>query len=220
MISLALGGAAFGVAYLTAYSAFALFGYLPTMQGLGLLVLTALAPAYSRFRAVRFRGRVVHGGSVHRAAFAVDDPGPRVVYGYYIAASLLTLAMVSFRGWRPLIHLSFLFTLAGSAFFAWTAGYFVAGNSAVCFHYWRSWWPFTWRCRSPSGAGRAASSSITRHVIYCAAGGRGDDRAGAGAVARCPRGAILVVCGYLARGVGLAVQPGREGMARTPSSVC
>src|SRR5688572_28567758 len=34
-ISLALGGAAFGVAYLTAYSAFALFGYLPTLQGLG-----------------------------------------------------------------------------------------------------------------------------------------------------------------------------------------
>ena len=32
--SLALGGAAFGVAYLTAYSAFALFGYLPTLQGL------------------------------------------------------------------------------------------------------------------------------------------------------------------------------------------
>src|SRR5688572_21705127 len=34
-ISLALGGAAFGVAYLTAYSAFALYGYLPTLQGLG-----------------------------------------------------------------------------------------------------------------------------------------------------------------------------------------
>ena len=41
VISLALGGAAFGVAYLTAYSSFALFGYLPTMQGLGVLVLTA-----------------------------------------------------------------------------------------------------------------------------------------------------------------------------------
>ena len=72
-------------------------------------------------------------GAFIAPAFAVDDPGPRVVYGYYVAASLLTLAMVSFRGWRPLIHLSFLFTLAGSAFFAWTADYFVPGNSAVMF---------------------------------------------------------------------------------------
>ena len=72
-------------------------------------------------------------GAFMAPAFAVDDPGPRVVYGYYVAISLLTLAMVSFRGWRPLIHLSFLFTLAGSAFFAWTADYFVPGNSAVMF---------------------------------------------------------------------------------------
>src|SRR6185503_12032313 len=42
-ISLALGGAAFGVAYLTAYSAFAIFGYLPNLQGLGLLAITAVA---------------------------------------------------------------------------------------------------------------------------------------------------------------------------------
>jgi uncharacterized membrane protein len=41
-VSLAFGGAAFGVAYLTAYSAYALSGYLPNMQGLGLLALTAI----------------------------------------------------------------------------------------------------------------------------------------------------------------------------------
>ena len=72
-------------------------------------------------------------GAFMAPAFAVDDPGPRVVYGYYVAISVLTLAMVSFRGWRPLIHLSFLFTLAGSAFFAWTADYFVPENAGVLF---------------------------------------------------------------------------------------
>jgi hypothetical protein len=46
-----------------------------------------------------------------------------------VAISLLTLCMVSVRGWRPLIHLSFLFTLAGGAFFAWTADYFSAQHA-------------------------------------------------------------------------------------------
>jgi hypothetical protein len=134
VISLALGGAAFGVAYLTAYSAFALFGYLPTLQGLGLLVLTAVgAGVFAVSRSALSLAVLSMVGAFIAPAFAVDDPGPFVVYGYYVAASVLTLAMVSLRGWRPLIHLSFLFTLAGSAFFAWTADYFAPGNSAVMF---------------------------------------------------------------------------------------
>ena len=36
-----MGGAAFGVAYLTAYSAFALFGYVPSATGLALLALVS-----------------------------------------------------------------------------------------------------------------------------------------------------------------------------------
>jgi uncharacterized membrane protein len=134
VISLALGGAAFGVAYLTAYSAFALFGYLPTLQGLGLLVLTAVgAGVFAVSRSALSLAVLSMVGAFIAPAFAVDDPGARVVYGYYVAVSLLTLAMVTFRGWRPLIHLSFLFTLAGSAFFAWTAEYFAPGNSQVMF---------------------------------------------------------------------------------------
>ncbi len=134
VISLALGGAAFGVAYLTAYSAFALFGYLPTLQGLGLLVLTAVgAGVFAVSRSAVSLAVLSMVGAFIAPAFAVDDPGPRVVYGYYVAISVLTLAMVSYRGWRPLIHLSFLFTLAGSAFFAWTADYFVPENAAVLY---------------------------------------------------------------------------------------
>jgi len=134
VISLALGGAAFGVAYLTAYSAFALFGYLPTLQGLGLLVLTAVgAGVFAVSRSAVSLAVLSMVGAFIAPAFAVDDPGPRVVYGYYVAISVLTLAMVSHRGWRPLIHLSFLFTLAGSAFFAWTADYFVPENAGVLY---------------------------------------------------------------------------------------
>jgi hypothetical protein len=50
-VSLALGGAAFGVAYLTAYSAFALFGYLDSETGTALLLLTAVgASVYAATR--------------------------------------------------------------------------------------------------------------------------------------------------------------------------
>jgi uncharacterized membrane protein len=134
VLSLALGGAAFGVAYLTAYSAFALFGYLPTLQGLGLLVLTAVgAGVFAVSRSALSLAVLSMVGAFMAPAFAVEDPGPQVVYGYYVGISALTLLMVAVRGWRPLIHLSFLFTLAGSAFFAWTADYFDVANSGVMF---------------------------------------------------------------------------------------
>jgi hypothetical protein len=131
-VSLALGGAAFGVAYLTAYSAYALFGYLPTLQGLGALALTAVgAGVFAVSRSALSLAVLAMVGAFLAPAFAVDDPGPRYVYGYYIAVSLLTLVMVTLRGWRPLIHLSFLFTLAGGVFFAWTADYFSAAHATV-----------------------------------------------------------------------------------------
>jgi hypothetical protein len=133
-VSLALGGAAFGVAYLTAYSAFALFNYVPDLEGLGLLGLTAIAAGvFAVTRSALSLAVLSMVGAFIAPAFAVDDPGPRIVYSYYVAVSVLTLAMVSFRGWRPLIHLSFLFTLAGGAFFAWTADYFSRGNAGILF---------------------------------------------------------------------------------------
>jgi len=130
-VSLALGGAAFGVAYLTAYSAFALFGYLPTLPGLGLLALTAVgAGVFAVTRGAVSLAVLSMVGAFMAPAFAPEDPGASVVYGYYVAVSLLTLGMVAVRGWRPLIHLSFLFTLVGGAFFAWTADYFSKHNAA------------------------------------------------------------------------------------------
>jgi uncharacterized membrane protein len=124
-LSLVLSGSAFGVAYLTAYSAFVLFGMLDNMTGVGLLMLVAVASGvFAVTRSAVSLAVVAMVGAYLSPAFSVTDPGPLVVYGYYIAATVLTLFMVSVRGWRPLIHLSFLFTLAGGVFFAWTARYY------------------------------------------------------------------------------------------------
>ena len=131
-VSLALGGAAFGVAYLTAYSAFALFNYLSNPLGLALLGLTAAATAsYAVRRSALSLAVLSMVGAFLAPAFATDDPGPSVVYGYYTGASLLALVMVVLRGWRPLVHLSFLFTLAGGVLFAWTRHYYTPAHADV-----------------------------------------------------------------------------------------
>jgi uncharacterized membrane protein len=131
-LSLALGGAAFGVAYLTAYSAFALFGYVPSGTGLALLALvSAGAGVYAVTRGAMALAILAMFGAYLAPAFAVGDPGPLVVYGYYAGASTMTLVLVALRGWRPLIHLSFLFTLAGGAFLAWTSRYYDPSHADV-----------------------------------------------------------------------------------------
>lgn len=131
-VSLALGGAAFGVAYLTAYSAFGLFHYLSNPVGLALLGITsAAAGVYAVTRGAQSLAVLSMIGAFLAPAFSISDPGPQVLYGYYAGASLLTLVMVTLRGWRPLIHLSFLFTLAGGLFFAWTSKYYEPDHAAV-----------------------------------------------------------------------------------------
>ena len=131
-VSLALAGSAFGVAYLTAYSAFALFGYLDNPEGLALLGVTSVATAaYAVSRGAMSLAVLSMLGAFLAPAFAIADPGAAVVYGYYVGASLLTLVLVLLRGWHPLIHLSFLFTLAGGVFFAWTAKYYTGADAGV-----------------------------------------------------------------------------------------
>ncbi len=125
-LSLVLGGAAFGVAYLTAYSAFALFGYLQgPITGVGTLALVSVAAGiYAVTRNAVSLALLSMVGAYLAPAFAIGNPGPAVVYGYYVAISALVLGMVTARGWRPLIHASFLFTLAGGLFFAWTTRFY------------------------------------------------------------------------------------------------
>jgi uncharacterized membrane protein len=123
-VSLALGGSACGVAYLTAYTAFALYGFVSDVTGLALLLMTAIATGvFAVTRSAMSLAILAMIGAWLAPAFAISDPGPSVTYGYYVAASILTMLMVAARGWRPLIHLSLLFTLAGSVFFAWNASY-------------------------------------------------------------------------------------------------
>jgi uncharacterized membrane protein len=131
-VSLALGGAAFGVAYLTAYSAFAMFHYLDTPLGLTLLCLTSTAAGvYAVTRSALSLALLAMVGAYLGPAFAVEDPGPLVVYGYYIVASVMTLIMVSLRNWRALMHLSFVFTIAGGVFFGWTSQYYDPAHADV-----------------------------------------------------------------------------------------
>jgi len=124
-IHLALAGAAFGVAYLTAYSAYGFFNYITDVNALALLALVAVAAGVfavqSNVMSVAILAMV---GAYIAPKFALGTPGVLPVYGYYLAASVLSLIMVTLRGWRPLIHLSFLFTLAGALFFGWSGKFY------------------------------------------------------------------------------------------------
>lgn len=124
-LQLALGGAALGTAYLTAYSAYGFFHFVSDLQALGLLfVVASVATIFaitSRALSIALLAMI---GAYIAPAFALEVPGLVPVYGYYLLASLLTLLMVWQRGWRPLIHLSFIFTLAGALFFGWTQKFY------------------------------------------------------------------------------------------------
>ncbi|MDB5814484.1 MAG: hypothetical protein JWN23_1601, partial [Rhodocyclales bacterium] len=124
-IHLALGGAALGVAYLTAYSAYGYFKFVTSIQALTLLFAVACAATtFAVTRRALSIALLAMVGAFIAPAFALDSPGPVPVYGYYVVASLLSLVMVWLRGWRPLIHLGFLFTLAGALFFGWTHSFY------------------------------------------------------------------------------------------------
>lgn len=124
-LHLALAGTSLGVAYLTAYSAFGFFGYVNSTTALALLILVVAASGVFAVnsRAVSVAVLAMLGAFVS-PAFTIGDPGPAVVYGYYLGASLFTFVLVYLRGWRALIHLSFLFTLAGAIFFGWTREFY------------------------------------------------------------------------------------------------
>ncbi|TNF56120.1 MAG: DUF2339 domain-containing protein, partial [Burkholderiales bacterium] len=124
-LHLALAGASLGVAYLTAYSAYGFFGYVASTTALALLVLVAAATGIFAVRSNALSIAVLAMlGAFVSPAFTLGEPDPTVIYGYYLGASVFTFALVYVRGWRALIHLSFLFTLAGSVFFAWTRAFY------------------------------------------------------------------------------------------------
>jgi uncharacterized membrane protein len=124
-LHVALAGAAMGVCYLTAYAAYGFFGYVTSVQALTLLVLVAaVAGVFAVTSQAMSVAVLALTGAFLAPAFALTDPGPLAVYGYYVAVSLLAAVMIRLRGWRALIHLSFLFTLAGALFFGWTRGFY------------------------------------------------------------------------------------------------
>ncbi|MES2934620.1 MAG: DUF2339 domain-containing protein [Pseudomonadota bacterium] len=131
-IHLALAGAAFGVAYLTAYSAYGFFNYVSSINALALLALVAAAAGVFAMASNAMSVAILAmAGAYVAPGFALSEAGPIPVYGYYLIISVLSLLMVTMRGWRPLIHLSFLFTLAGGMFMGWTANFFQPDYYAV-----------------------------------------------------------------------------------------
>lgn len=124
-IHLALAGSAFGVAYLTAYSAYGFFNYINDINALVLLALVAVAAGvFAVTRNVMSVAILAMVGAYLAPKFAIGQPSVLSIYGYYLVASILSLVMVTLRGWRPLIHLSFLFTLAGALFFGWNGRFY------------------------------------------------------------------------------------------------
>lgn len=131
-VHLALAGAAFGVAYLTAYSAYGFFNFITEVNALALLALVALATgAFAVTNGAMSVAVLAMLGAYLAPHFAIGQPNVMSVYGYYLVASTLTLLMVTMRGWRPLIHLSFLFTLAGALFFGWSARFYEPQHYAL-----------------------------------------------------------------------------------------
>src|SRR5207253_3216029 len=102
-IHLALAGAAFGVAYLTAYAAYDLFGYLSGVNAFALLALVALATGVFAVSSNSMSVAVLAmAGAYIAPAFGLKDLGPLPVYGYYVAISAISLVMIAMRGWRAL----------------------------------------------------------------------------------------------------------------------
>lgn len=131
-IHLAMAGAAFGIAYLTAYSAYGFFGYLNDVNALALLALVSIAAGTFAITSNAMSAAILAMvGAYIAPKFAIGTPGALQVYGYYLAVSILTLTMVTLRGWRPLIHLSFLFTLAGALFFGWSSRFYEPAHYTI-----------------------------------------------------------------------------------------
>lgn len=119
-IHLALGGASLGAAYLTAYSAYGFFRLVGELEALSVLFIVATAgTAFAVSSGAISIAVLAMVGAFVAPAFALEQPAAADLLRYYLLASLLVLFMVWQRGWRPLIHLSFLFTLTGGAFFGW-----------------------------------------------------------------------------------------------------
>lgn len=88
-IHLALAGAAFGVAYLTAYSAYGFFNYLTSVNALALLALVAAAAGVFAVRSnVMSVAILAMVGAYLAPKFALGEPSVLAVYGYFLAASI------------------------------------------------------------------------------------------------------------------------------------
>lgn len=134
VVSLALAGAALGVAYLIVYSANAYFGYFNNIQSISLFLLISVAAnSFSlMMNAQSFAILAIFGAYLAPdfVSSEASDANAITVYSYYLLISLQCLLMIYLKGWRALAHSSFFFPLVGGLFLGWTHSYYLPSCSS------------------------------------------------------------------------------------------
>jgi uncharacterized membrane protein len=118
--ALTLQGAAIGLLYMTAFAATRIFGVLPPIAALALMVALA---ALSGLIAVLQDGRALAalaalGGFAAPLLIASDGGQIAMLFAYFVILDLGVLGIALFRAWRELNWIAFLFTFAVSGLWA------------------------------------------------------------------------------------------------------
>ncbi len=127
---LSLQGAGAGVLYLTTYAASQLYGVLPEMPAIVLLVAVSALTVWLAVRndSQPLAGLAVAGGFVAPVLVATDSD-PALLFGYFAVLNGAIFALAWRKAWRALNAVGFLFTFVLGAY--WGHGYYRPEHYAV-----------------------------------------------------------------------------------------
>ena len=113
-LSLAFAGTSLAVAYLTAFSAYCLFNYMSQEITFGILIATCAVGAVIAIKADALSvALLAMFGAYLAPTFSLLIAPLPMLFVYYMTISASGLCMSWRNGWRPPMHLSFLFTMLG-----------------------------------------------------------------------------------------------------------
>jgi uncharacterized membrane protein len=127
---LSLEGAGAGILYLTTFAAFRLYGVLPEMTALGLLVLVSAGSVWLAVRndSQAFAALAFAGGFL--APMLVAEGGePLQLFGYFTVLNGAIFALAWTKAWRGLNAVGFVFTFVLAAY--WGHGFYRPEHYAV-----------------------------------------------------------------------------------------
>jgi uncharacterized membrane protein len=127
---LSLQGAGAGILYLTIYAAFRLYGVLPQMPAVALLVVVSAVTVWLAVRndSQPLAALAIAGGFL--APMLVAEGGePLQLFGYFAVLNGAIFALAWTRAWRGLNAVGFVFTFALAAF--WGHGFYRPEHYAV-----------------------------------------------------------------------------------------